>query len=290
MSNGSVLFIVSFPQDEQTASITRTIKFLHSVMQKISVVIICKNEEEEIGRCLESLQGVTDDIVVLDNGSTDNTKSIVQQARARLIEDSWEGFGKTKNKATRLAKYDWVLNLDADESIDEELKQSLLALPLKDESEVFEMRFKNFLGNKHLRFGEWGSDKHIRLFNRSKVTWNEARIHEGLLLTPDTQIKKLPGHVLHYTAKDEAEFADKMLRYALLNAEKYAEQGKKSSWINIYGAPFFSFLKHYIFKLGFLDGWAGYVCAKMNAYYTFKKYARLLELKKLKSQESKVKM
>jgi glycosyltransferase involved in cell wall biosynthesis len=251
-------------------------------MQKISVVIICKNEEEEIGRCLKSLQGVTDDIVVLDNGSTDNTKNIVQQGGARLIEDSWEGFGKTKNKATRLAKYDWVLNLDADESIDEELKQSLLALPLNDDSQVFELRFKNFLGHKYLRFGEWGSDKHIRLFNRSKVTWNEARVHEGLLLPPGIQIKKLPGHVLHYTAKDEAEFADKMLRYALLNAEKYAEQGKKSSWINIYGAPLFSFLKYYVFKLGFLDGWAGYVCAKMNSYYTFKKYARLLELNKNK--------
>jgi glycosyltransferase involved in cell wall biosynthesis len=255
-------------------------------MQKISVVIICKNEEDEIGRCLRSLLGLTDDTVVLDNGSTDNTKDIVREAGARLIEDSWEGFGKTKNKATRMAKYDWVLNLDADESIDEELKQELLSLPLDDDKDVFEMKFKNFLGNKYLRFGEWGGDKHIRLFNRDKVSWNEARVHEGLMLPPDVQVRKLKGYVLHYTVKNEAEFADKMQRYAFLNAEKYAEQGKKSSWINVYGAPLFSFVKYYIFKLGFLDGRAGYVCAKMNSYYTFIKYARLLELNKVKSRKS----
>src|SRR6266404_1489284 len=106
------------------------IKILHSVMQKISVVIICK--EEEIGRCLKSLEGLTDDIVVLDNGSTDNTKKIVRIAGARLVEESWEGFGKTKNKAIKLAKYNWILNLDADESIDEELKNSLQNLSLQN--------------------------------------------------------------------------------------------------------------------------------------------------------------
>ena len=251
-------------------------------MQKISVVIVCKNEEEEIGRCLRSLQGLTDDIVVLDNGSADNTKDIVRNADARLIEDAWEGFGKTKNKATALAKYDWVLNLDADESIDEELKKEILSLTLENDNEVFRLKFKNFLGHKYLRFGEWGADRHIRMFNRIKVRWDEARVHEGLLLPADIHIKNLNGFVLHYTVKDEAELADKMLRYALLNAEKYAEQGKKSSWLNIYGAPVFSFLKYYIFKLGFLDGWAGYVCAKMSSYYTYMKYARLLELNKVK--------
>src|ERR1044071_4600463 len=116
-------------------------------MQKISVVIICKDEQDEIGRTLQSLKGLTDDIVVLDNGSTDNTKNIVLDQGARLVEESWEGFGKTKNKAIGFAKYDWILNLDADESIDEELKNSLLNLPLQNDEEVFEMKFKNFLGN-----------------------------------------------------------------------------------------------------------------------------------------------
>ena len=254
-------------------------------MQKISVVIICKNEEEQIGRCLRSVQGLTDDVVVLDNGSTDETKNIVRQFGARLVEDIWEGYGKTKNKATELAKYHWILNLDADESIESELKLELLSLPLNNANEVFQMRFKNFLGNKYLRFGEWGWDKHIRLFNRNTVRWNEANVHEGLMLPADVKVEKLKGFVLHYTAKDEGDFAHKMLQYASLNAERYSAQGKKSSWLSIYGSPIFSFMKYYIFMLGFLDGRAGLVCAKMNSYYTFKKYARLLELNKLRRKK-----
>jgi len=254
-------------------------------MQRISVVIICKDEEDEIGRTLQSLRGLTDDIVVLDNGSTDNSKSIVRNAGARLIEESWEGFGKTKNKATKFAKYDWVLNLDADESIDEQLRNSLLNLSLQNDNEVFEIKFKNFLGDTYVRFGEWGDDKHIRLFNRNKVNWNEAIVHEGLIFPPGTRIRRLEGFVLHYTVKNETEFAGKMLRYGQLNAEKYARQGKRSSWVKIYVAPVFSFLKYYVFKLGFLDGRAGFICAKMSSYYTHVKYARLLELNKLNSTE-----
>lgn len=253
-------------------------------MQKISVVIICKDEEEEIGRTLQSLAGLTDDIVVLDNGSTDNTKNIVRDLGARLVEESWEGFGKTKNKATRFAGYDWILNLDADESIDEELKNSLLNLPLQNVDEVFEIKFKNFFGDTYLRFGEWGGDRHIRLFNRRRVTWDEAVVHEGLILPSGIRINKLNGFVLHYTVKNEAEFAGKMLKYGLLNAEKYAREGKKSSWANVYLAPLFSFLKYYVFKLGFLDGRAGFICAKMSSYYTHVKYAQLLELNKVKKQ------
>ena len=237
-------------------------------MQKISVVIICKNEEGEIGRTLKSLTGLTDDIVVLDNGSTDNTKDVVIASGARLIEGSWEGFGKTKNKATNFAKYDWVLNLDADESIDDELKDSLLNVSLQNDNEVFEIKFKNFFGETYLRFGEWGGDKHLRLFNRRRVNWNEAVVHEGLVLPEEVKIKKLSGFVLHYTVKNKAEFASKMLKYGELNAEKYARDGKRSSWFMIYLAPVFSFLKYYIFKLGFLDGRAGFICAEMSSYYT----------------------
>ena len=252
-------------------------------MQNISAVIVCKNEEDEIGRCLQSLTGLTDDVVVLDNGSTDRTQSIAREAGARVIEDTWEGFGRTKKKATGFAIYDWILNLDADESIDAELKNSLLSLSLDNDQEVFEIKFKNFLGDKYVRFGEWGGDKHIRLFNRTKVNWNEARVHEGLLLSSEIKVKKLKGYVLHYTMKNEAEFAEKMSKYANLSAEKYAEQGKKSSWFKVKIAPLFAFLKYYIFKLGFLDGREGWICAKMTSYYTFLKYARLFEMNKSKS-------
>ena len=106
-----------------------------------------------------------------------------------------------------------------------------------------------------------------------------------MTLAPGITVKKLKGFVLHRTVKNEAEFADKMLRYGLLIAEKYAREGKRSSWLRIYLAPMFTFIKYYVFMLGFLDGRAGFICAKMSSYYTYIKYARLLELNKVKKAE-----
>ena len=250
------------------------------MLQAFSVVIICKNEAGIIGRTLQSLQGLTDDIVVYDNGSTDGTQSIVQQFNVQLHEGAWEGFGKTKGKATQLAKYDWILNLDADEAIDDELKQSLQQLDAVDEKTVFDLRFKNYLGSKHLKYGEWGGDHHIRLYNRRQVQWNEAPVHENLVLPEGAIIKKLKGFVLHQTMKDMEEYGRKMLHYAMLNADKYYRQGKKASWFKLRLSPAFTFFNYYILKWGFLDGHAGYTCAKMTAWYTFLKYARLRELTK----------
>jgi glycosyltransferase involved in cell wall biosynthesis len=248
-------------------------------MQKLSVVIICKNEADVISQTLLSFAGLTDDIVVYDNGSTDGTQEKIKFAGAKLYEGSWEGFGKTKNKANALARYGWILSLDADEAIDEELKNNLLQLDLADETKVYELQFKNFLGNKWLRFGEWGADKHIRLFNRKRVKWNDASVHEILLFPEGYKIKSLKGFVLHKTAADASEYKNKMRKYAALNAEEYFRQEKKGSGMKMYLSPAFSFLKNYFFKLGFLDGRSGFDCAKINALYTFLKYKKLKELK-----------
>src|SRR5688572_13531799 len=145
-------------------------------MQQLSIVIVCKNEAAIIGRTLQSLQGLTDDIVVYDNGSSDGTQELVKQFPARLYEGSWEGFGRTKNKAIALAKHDWILNLDADEAVDAELKRSLQQLEPGNSDTLYEMSFKNFFGSKVLKHGEWGTDHHIRLFNRQSVQWNEAAV------------------------------------------------------------------------------------------------------------------
>lgn len=247
-------------------------------MQQLSVVIICKNEADIIGKTLQSLDGLSDDIIVYDNGSTDNTFEQIRKFNVQLQQGTWEGFGKTKNKAIALAKYDWILSLDADEAIDEELKRSLLALKITGENDVYEIKFKNFLGNKYLKYGEWGGDKHIRLFNRKKTNWNDASVHEELIMPPGMSVKKLKGFILHQTMKDMNDYAAKMVRYAMLNAEKYQQQGKRSSFFKIRIAPGLSFVHYFILKLGFLDGYAGYVCARMTAYYTFLKYARLREL------------
>ena len=249
-------------------------------MTKISVVIVCRNEADSIGRTLESLRGLTDDVVVFDNGSTDGTQQIVKGYDVRLHEGIWEGFGTTKRKATALARYDWILNLDADEALDEELKKSLLSMDPSNDLVVYDLKFKNFLGNRLLKYGEWGGDHHIRVFNRRKVNFNDAPVHENLHFPPGIVIKKLDGHVLHETMRDMDEYGHKMVQYAMLNAEKYFNQGRRSGLFKIILSPAFAFINYYLLKLGFLDGYAGYVCARMTAWYTFMKYARLRELNK----------
>ena len=245
---------------------------------QFSIVIVCKNEEDSIERVLKSAVGLTDDLLVYDNGSTDDTVSILHQYGARVHQGEWLGYGATKKKAVMLAKYDWVLSIDADEALDEPLQNSLRHASLADPQIVYQLKFKNLLGEKHLHWGEWGSDKHIRLFNRRFVNWDDAIVHESLIIPSSAVVKNLQGAVLHRTMKDTVEYSEKMVRYALLNAEKYFAKGKKSTWTKRYISPRFSFLKHYIFQLGFLDGWEGLLAARMTSFYTFLKYARLHEL------------
>lgn len=251
-------------------------------MQALSVVINCRNAETVIGKTLASLDGLTDDVLVYDNGSTDNTLAIVAGFPVKLVQGSWEGFGPTKRKANALAKYDWILSLDADEGIDETLKQSLLNCQLTDTGKVYRLSFKNFFGNKWLRYGEWGKDHHIRLFNRTRINWNSALVHEELILPPGTTVEKLKGAVLHRTAESIPAYEKKLMGYASLNAEKYFRQGKKAGKLKKYLSAAFNFLQNYFIRLGFLDGAAGYRCAAMMARYTFKKYQILAALNRQK--------
>lgn len=246
----------------------------------LSVVIIAKDEAHIIGNTLQSLQAVSRDIVVVDNGSSDDTIAIGKEYGANVIESAWQGYGPTKNKGIDAAANDWILSLDADEAIDDELAASLKALDLSDDDMVYELNFKTFFCNKWIRFGEWSGDKHIRLFNRKKVRWNDAAVHEGLVFPSTVKIIRLKGSVLHYTVRSREEFLEKTVRYAKLNAEKYYKQGKKPDAVKLYLGPVFSFIKHYVFGLGFLDGPEGFLIAKTNAWYGYLKYHHLRELYK----------
>jgi glycosyltransferase involved in cell wall biosynthesis len=244
----------------------------------LSIVIVCKNEKGNIERVLDSLQGISDDIFIYDNGSTDGTLDLLNNYPVRVHQGPWLGYGQTKHQSVLLAKHDWILHLDADEAIDTQLKKKLLALPLNNTNEVYSLAYKNFLGHKHLKWGEWGTDWHVRLFNRQVVNWDDASVHEQLVLPHHMVIKKLKGFVLHITMKDTAEYAAKMVHYALLNADKQFKKGKRATPIKRFISPVFNFIKNYIFRLGFLDGWEGLLSARMTAFYTTLKYARLYEL------------
>ena len=246
----------------------------------ISVVIITKNEAHIIANTLQSLQPVITDIVIVDSGSTDETIAICKQFNAVVIETDWAGYGINKNKGIAAAKNDWILSLDADEAIDEELKQSLLQLDLNNDEDVFNIRFKNFFCNKWIRFGEWGFDTHVRLFNRQKVQWNNVAVHENLIFPAAVKIVKLKGNILHYTVKNRQEYDAKTDHYARMNAAKYAAAAKSAGFFKQYFSPLFAFIQHYIFRLGFLDGAAGFIIAKTTARYTFLKYRYLKEMNK----------
>lgn len=246
--------------------------------QKISVVIVCKNEEHIIGRTLQSVQPFAGEVLVYDTGSTDNTIALARASGARVVEAPWEGYGKSKQKAISLATNDWILNLDSDEVVNEEAQQSILRLSLHNEKICYRFRFRNFLGNRALKFGEFGFDTHIRLFNRKQVGWNDAPVHEKLQQAEGVKEEMVKGFIFHYTMKDTAEFVQKSVNYALANAENYFRRGKKATWVKQYLSPPVMFAKYYFLRLGFLDGWAGLFSARMAALYTYLKYARLREL------------
>ena len=246
---------------------------------QLSIVIICRNEAHIIGKTLAAAKCVSDDIVVVDSGSSDGTQTIAINTGVRLLETSWEGYGINKNKGVAIARHNWILSIDADEVLDEVLIKQLQTLVLTDPAVVYNIRFRAFLMDKMICFGEWSGESHIRLYNRTHVHWNEAAVHEGLIFPANTIIKNIQqGYIHHYTTRSIEDFKEKTIAYANLNADKYFSQGKKAGWLTCIASPTFSFIKNYIFRLGFLDGEAGFTVAKMNAWYTWLKYKRLREL------------
>lgn len=243
-----------------------------------SIVIICRNESKGIAHTLSGLQGLSDDIVVYDTGSTDGTQEIVRNFPVRLIEGGWKGFGPTKNAANALAKYDWILSLDADEVPDTRLRSVLLKWDPASDSTVYDFSFLNYIGEQPIRFGEWGWDRHIRLFNRTRVQWDAEPVHEQLQFPIGVTQIRLSGQIQHRTVRDWADHRIKMEQYAILNATKYRARGKAAPLWKLWLSPIFTFVHYYFLKLGFLDGMAGWQCAWLTARYTYWKYARLRQL------------
>ncbi|GLU51236.1 glycosyltransferase family 2 protein [Dyadobacter frigoris] len=247
-------------------------------MIPVSIVIITKNEALLIGECLKSAALITDDIVVIDSGSTDGTLEIARQYGCRIYQENWEGYGANKNKGVALAHYDWILSIDGDEIADRRLIRSLHNLDFDDPRIVYDIKFRSYFGKKPIRFGEWGRNHHVRLFNRSQIKWAKAKVHETLLLPKGTIRKKTEGRLHHFSVQNIFECHNKAIYYARLSAAQYAKNGNKASFLKLYLSPSFVFVKNYILRLGFLDGWEGLVIAKMMfkntrlKYYYLKQY------------------
>lgn len=246
--------------------------YIRFFMIAVSVVIITKNEAEIIGSSISKARLITDDIVVIDNGSTDNTSEIALEMGCRVYQKNWESYAANKNKGITLAKYDWILSIDADEVPDDELIKALHQLKLDKPDTVYDIKFKSYFGKKLIRFGKWGRDHHIRLFNRTLVQWQDSPVHETLLLPHGIKQKRIAGNLHHYSVNNNAECQYKAILYAKLSAKSYYNNGKKATFVKQYISPAFNFIKNYIVYLGFLDGEEGLAIAQASIKHTRLKY------------------
>ena len=246
----------------------------------ISAVIITKNEEANIERCLKSLTWV-DEVVVYDSGSTDQTINIAQKMGAKVHQGPWLGFGPSKAEATNKASHDWILSIDADEEVPEKLKNEILQkLSTLDANYLYKIPRLSYYLQKWIKHGGWYPDLQAKLFNRKTHQWNSATIHERVvLLNGQTErIAQLDNYLHHYVFKNIEHQVQTNNRYSTLQAQDMFEKGKSFSYFHFFTKPYVKFIECYIVKLGFLDGWAGYVIARNAAYSALLKWLKLQEL------------
>lgn len=245
----------------------------------VSAVIITKNEERNIGRCLDSLKPVVDELIVVDSGSTDATEQICRDAGASFVFHPWEGFSEQKNFAETLARYDWILSIDADEALSGTLKESILKIKEKEPTvaTVFSMRrLTNFCG-QWIKHCGWYPDEKTRLWRKGTAHWDGV-VHEQIIFSDNPATILLNGDLFHYSYYSFTELAERQNHYATLAAQKEFKRGKKGSTMAVIVKPCWKFIRDYFFKLGILDGYAGYTICRTNAYYTFVKYTTLKDL------------
>ncbi len=246
---------------------------------KISVAIITLNEERNIADAIGSVDWA-DEIVVVDSGSEDRTCEIAKSLGARVIVNPWPGFSDQKQFATDAASNDWILSLDADERVSSELRRELLAIAAQD-SPVAGYRIPrlSYYMGRPIRHGGWYPDLQLRFFDRRLARWNGAVIHESVKLNNGAEPGRLKGELVHYSVRDAAEHQRMIAeRYAPLGAIKMFEEGKRTSPVKAMISSWLAFVRAYLFRLGFLDGFPGYCIAYFAAHHVMMKHLHLIEL------------
>lgn len=248
-------------------------------MVKLSAVLIVKNEEANLGRCLQTLQWA-DEITVLDTGSTDATVNIGTDNGARMFrQKKWEGFGKAKQEAVELAQHDWILSIDADEVLSKELQQELIALRDKDfDNCAWRIKRCSYYLGKAIRHCGWNHDAPLRLFNRTMGSFNKNLVHEGIITQMPVKTCKELLH--HYTYPNVASHFGKMRAYSELWAQSELEKGRKSNSLEAIIQAGVKFIKMYFLQMGFLDGYKGFLLCKNSAWGVWYKYHSLARLRK----------
>lgn len=248
-------------------------------MIEISGVIITYNEEKNIARCIESLKKVTDEIVVIDSFSKDRTKEICEEMGVRFVEHRFRSHIDQKNFAITQAVHPRVLSLDADEYLSDELIQSLLEMKRDWPAEAYRMNRLSSYGSRWIKHGAWYPDRKIRLWSKEVGSWGGENPHDRVVLKKGTRVIHLEGDILHRAYKDSKETLEKIQRYSDIFA--FENGGRKPSSISkILGHTTFAFVKSYLIKRGFLDGYEGLMVANAEANHAFYKYSKLFEVNK----------
>lgn len=254
--------------------------------EKISVCITAGNEEKNIRRCLESVTWA-DEIIVIDSFSTDRTAEISRQYTELVYEHRWLGYIGQKNLAKDMASHRWILFIDADEAVSDELREEILENFNSGQTEFFSgfefPRMVYFLG-RWIRHGDWYPDYKLRLFDRTKGQCGGKEPHDRMLV--EGSIKRLKAPLYHFTYDDISDQVATLNRFSTITSLTQQEEGRTFRLYDLLLRPAWRFFRGYIIKCGFMDGLPGYIVAKSQAYSVFIKYAKLWELQQQASSNT----
>jgi glycosyltransferase involved in cell wall biosynthesis len=252
-------------------------------MPEISAVVITLNEEHNIERCLLSVKDIADEIVVVDSFSTDNTEEICKKHGAKFSQHPFGGYIEQKSYAISMATYDHVLLIDADEALSEELRAEIQKVKHYWTHDGYEFNRLNSFCGQWIRHCGWYPDRKLRLYDRRKASIKGRNPHDEVMMNPGATQQHIKGDLMHYTYYSLDEHIQQINRFTTIQAKENFERGKKASWLSICFSPAYKFVRHYIFHLGFLDGYYGYLICRNMAYSTFLKHAKLRALWKISS-------
>ncbi|MDR2084979.1 MAG: glycosyltransferase family 2 protein [Bacteroidales bacterium] len=245
----------------------------------ISAVIITKNEERNIERCIKSLLKVADEIVIVDSFSDDKTKEICLKYDVKFECNCWIGYAEQKNYANLLASNDMILSIDADEELSEELQKSILQIKSSENyNYVFKFKRLNNYCGKWIKHGAWYPDMKVRIFNRKTTFWEDTKVHE-ILNYGDTKVVFLKGDLLHYPFLSIEEHIKSTNNYSTLHAQYAFERNKKKTYFSYLLSAIWKFFSDYLFKCGFLDGFYGFTIYKITVLDRYLRYAKLKRLR-----------
>ena len=245
-------------------------------MARLSVTIVTLDEERDLPGCLASV-AFADEIVVVDSGSKDRTREIAASAGARVFENPWPGDAPQKSFAMQHASGEWILNLDADERCSEALRAALPGLLARSDVEGFDVLFENHLFERRARFGGLGGERHLRLFRKASATYQTRQVHGGA--TVAGRVERLDAPIVHHPYASLEEYFDKFNRYTSHLAKEKAMAGRRFSPLAVLRWPW-GFFRRYVLRLGFLDGYAGFLHAALSGLYDFVKVAKIDDLER----------